>query len=205
MGLDDRLWYLLLGMAIGFVLGYFTRSLDRLKDEVADIKEELDEVDEIVKEERDILRHQNEDGFVKPTGVMGLALFVVIAVTVGAAFLSQKASNDAQHAREDLAKVTACNTALLSKLTVALNERTTYTGAQANANVELQKAQSKFFDLLLHRPPYSERKRYHAAQNYQGSQHLFLDLTKKTANKIENNPIPTKEELQACLVVAKQK
>lgn len=204
MGLDDRLWYLLTGMAIGFVLGYFTRSLDRLKDEVAEIKEELDEVDEIVKEERNLRQH-NEDGFVKPTGAMGIALFIVIAVTVGAAFLSQRASNDAQNAQDKLADVTSCNTVLLSKLTDVLNERTTYTGAQANANIELQQAQSTFFDLLLHRPPFSEHRRYLAAQHYQESQHKFLDLTKKSANKVEDNPIPSKQELERCLTVARQK
>lgn len=197
MAFDDRLFYLILGMAIGFVLGRFTRSL-------GEIKEELDEVDEIVKEKLDP-HHRNEDGFVKPSGVMGVALFVVIVVTVGAAFLSQKASNDAQSTQDRLARVTACNTALLSKTIVALNERTTYTGAQARANVKLQEAQSNFFDLLLHKPPYTERKRFQAAQAYQSSQHKFLDLTRKTANKTDRNPYPTAEELRHCLVVATKK
>lgn len=203
MGLDDRFVYLLLGMAIGFVLGRLTRSLNRLEAEVDDIKEELDEVDEIIKEEW-TERHRNQDGFIKPSIPMGISLFIVIAVTVGAAFLSQKAANDAQNAQDALARVTACNSALLSKTIVALNERTTYTGAQATANVDLQKDQSRFFDLLLHRPPYSEHRRFRAAENYQESQHHFLDLTKKTANKIEENPYPTKAELQSCIVVAKK-
>jgi hypothetical protein len=201
MGLDDRLWYLLVGMAIGFVLGYLTRALNRLDEKVDRLQEELDEVDEIIKEDHD-RRSRDEGGFITPGWASSVALFIVIAVTVGAAFLSQKASNDAQNAQDTLKRVTACNSALLSKTIVALNERTTYTGAQANTNVDLQLAQSKFFDLLLHRPPFSEQKRFLAAQRYQESQHQFLDLAKKTANKVQENPYPTKAELQRCLVVA---
>lgn len=202
MGLDDRLLYLLLGMAIGFVLGRFTRSL-------RDIKEELDEVDELVKEHNDPNHHRNEGGFVKPTGVGGIALLIVIVVTVGGAFFAQKAANDAQsaiqeqdRAQDRLIRVTRCNAAYLSKTIAALNERTTYTGQQAHANVDLQKDQFTFFNLLLHRPPYPADKQFSAAQDYKGSLQQFLEVAGKAQDKAKQNPYPTNKELNRCLAFA---
>lgn len=81
MEFADRLGWWLFGCAVGFILGYIVRYL-------REIKEEVHEVDELVK------KIDKEGGFVRYPYVADVMLIVVVLVTVWAAFLSQKASND---------------------------------------------------------------------------------------------------------------
>jgi len=194
MAFDDRLLLFLFGCIIGFILGYIVRSLRA-------IKEELDEVDEIVKEK--FPNHtRNEDGIVRHPLVMDLALLLVIVLTVWASFASQKASNDVQETQDQQTRSTLCVQQYLSKTISALNERTTYTQEQAEKNVELQKAQAKFLGLLLHKPPYSEKRRTEAVDRYVDTLTDFVEVSGKASDKVDANPYPTNEELRDCLRAA---
>lgn len=189
MGLDDRLWYLLLGCLIGFVLGYITRAL-------RDIKEELQEVEHVV-------RKKDERGFMRYPLVADLALILVVVVTVYAAFASQKASNDVKDAQDRIAQVTKCNQVYLTRALEALNERSTYSSDQAKANVNLQQKQLAFLTILLDVPPPTPAEGRKALTDYykavQEGLEKFIDLSGKTLAKYRANPYPTEDELQACL------
>jgi len=187
MSLEDRIVTFALGCALGFVLGYIVRSL-------RDIKEELDEVDAIVKN-----RKRDERGSIRAPKVTELSLLIVVLIVAWSAFASQKASNDVKDNQASQARVSYCAVKFQLKTNKALNERTTYVGAQANTNVELQRAQQDFLSLLIHKPPYSEGKRYRAAKSYVTTLKRFVSLNEKTKQKVEDYPYPTAEELRRCL------
>lgn len=212
MAFDDRLQYLLLGMGIGFVLGYLVRLIQSirndvggLKADVKDVKEELDEVDDIVKRELGP-RDRNESGFIKPGWVANIAVLLVVGLTAWAAFVSQKASNDVQDAQAQLqqtqvflAHQTVCNKTVLRSALVALNERTTYSEAQVNANVALQTSFSDLLGTLLHKPPFSVKRQNAATSHYFQDLTNFVSIADKTKKKQRENPFPKSVELDECL------
>lgn len=191
MAFDDRLQFLLLGMAIGFVLGYLVRL-------VREIKEELDEVDDIVKKE--LGNHdRGESGFMEIRYLKDIAILLVVGLTAWASFVSQKASNDSQDTQDRIETVTYCMLTSQSEALNALNERSTYTKEQANANIDLQTDFATFFNLLLHQPPFSSEEQRKAAEKYQTSLNNFVDVSKKTRSKVEDNPFPTVDDLRTCI------
>lgn len=193
MAFDDRLQYLLIGMIVGFVLGYLVRL-------TREIKEELDEVDEIVKKELgNGHRDKDQAGFMRVPWAANIAILLVVGFTAYASFVSQKASNDVQTAQNSQSRTVYCSKKVLDEAVEVLNERSTFSGAQSGANIDLQTDFAKFFNLILHRPPYSERRRFLAAQAYQKSLNHFLDITRKQRAKVVNNPFPADAELDNCL------
>lgn len=190
MGADERIGWMLLGMAVGFIAGYIVRSLRELREDVHHVKEELHEVDGIVKHK--LGERNGDEGFMSNRYVADIAMIVVMIIVVAAALLSQKASNDVHTS-------TGCTREFLEKTIVALNERTEFAGAQAKANIELQRAQQDFFELLLRKPPETEARRSAAAQDYLANLNKFIELNTKTADKVTKNPYPTSEQLQDCL------
>lgn len=186
MAFDDRLQCLLLGLAIGFVLGY----LARLLREIRGVKEELDEVDSIVKEIKD--HDRNDSGFMHIPWVANVAALLVVGLAVYAAFASQKASNSVEDS-------VTCNRQVLAQVVESLNERSTYSTGMASANIELQQSQADFFAILLHKPPYSELRRSRAVQQYYEDLQTFLVLAKKNRSKVATNPYPTVYDFSACL------
>ncbi len=190
MGWPERLEWLLLGCLIGFVLGYIVRTL-------RDIKEELDEVDDIVKRDHGI--ENSERGAMHAPTAAGVMLVVVVLITVWAAFASQKASNEVKDTQNQLARVTQCNKDYLSKTISTINARTRYTQRQAVSNVQLQKSQARFIGLILHDPPPDEATSRAAFVEYFNDLQAFLNTSNDTANVVEDHPYPTSEELDACI------
>ena len=190
MGWPERLEWLILGCLIGFVLGYIVRTL-------RDIKEELDEVDEIVKQDHHI--ENQERGSIHTPTAAGVMLIVVVLITVWAAFASQKASNEVKSTQDQLARVTQCNKDYLSKTISTINARTRYTQRQAISNVQLQKSQARFIGLLLHDPPPDETQSRAAFLEYFNDLQAFLNTSTDAANVVEQNPYPTSAELDACI------
>lgn len=106
MDLGDALGWLALGCLIGFVLGYVTRTLqdvlgkvDDVDEKVHEIKVELDEVDDLVKN-RNCPIVRDDEGALKWLTAANVALFIVVMLTAYAAFVSQQASNDVQESYE---------------------------------------------------------------------------------------------------------
>lgn len=189
MDWTERLEWLILGCIIGFILGYIVRTL-------REIKEELDEVDEIVKNDRNI---SGERGAMHGPTAAGVMLLVVVALSVWASFSSQKASNDAESTQAQLRQVTSCNTDYLSKTISVINARTRYAQRQAVANVELQKSQARFVSLLLKQPPPDDATSLAAFHEYLNDLNTFINTSSDQANVVEVHPYPTADELEACV------
>jgi hypothetical protein len=187
---------MILGCAIGFFAGYIVRYLQ-------DLKEELDEVDGIVKKElgkrSSDHKPQGQDGVISAGDVLrNLALLFVVAVTAWAAFSSAGASSKVAENQREQKVVTDCTKDYLTKTVKALNERTEFTVQQAAANVALQKAQADFFALLLRKPPESVAVRTDAAQTYLKTLQDFVAVSEKTRQKARQFPYPTDQQLNAC-------
>lgn len=196
--IDDRWIHLLVGMAIGFVLGYFTRLVQDLREEVHEVKEELDEVKDEIEHEV-FPRIRDESGFMRYPWIANIAVLLTVGLTVYAAFVSQKASNDSQASQDRIENIVLCLQNAQSQTLKTLNERSTFTKATADANIELQQSQEVFFSILLHKPPFDEARRSQAAADYFQDLQRFLTLAKKGNTKVTENPFPTDEAFGDCL------
>lgn len=208
MAFDDRLQFLLLGLAIGTVFGYLIRLLQDVKDrvqdvkedvmdvktDVQDVKEELDEVDTIVKR----IEHHDEGGFVKPS-LTAIAMLLIVGLTAFAALVSQQASNKAEAVVAKNEIISDCNNKILSEALDALNERSTYTVSQTQANVNLQTDFARFMNILLHQPPYDEETRLDAATKYQRSLNNFVEVAHKSTEILLEHQYPTENDLVNCI------
>jgi hypothetical protein len=96
---------------------------------------------------------------------------------------------------DDQARSQTCTEEFLGTTVAALNERTTYSTQQANANIELQKAQLKFLSVIS-KPGDSGDA---ALNEYVDALQNFFHVTALTAGKAESNPYPTREDYRMCL------
>lgn len=218
MDFDDRLVLFVLGCLIGSVVGYIVRLLQ-------ETREKITVVDEHVKD----THHDphNEGGFITFPALKNLLVLLLVAVAAWAAFTTQSVNNNFKDTQDGLVETQAelklaqadlktaqadlkaaqnriehvvyCTSYILTKAITALNERTTYSGAQADANVELQKAQAEMLGILAHEPPYSEGRRDEAINAYFEAQERFFELAKKAGVKVDENQYPTKDEFETCL------
>lgn len=200
MGMDDRVAYLVLGCIIGFILGYFVRSL-------RDIRQTTHHTDEVVTKIRD------ESGFIKKVSASGIALFLVVALSFFASVQSQMNSNavekNQKQQKEILTafgknqtqqkRIVTCTQSYLSKVLVAVNERTTYSKDQSLAVITLQKAQAEFITLALQDPPLESSRVEKGLRTYLNSLNAYVEIVSKTANKQAQNAYPTDEALASCL------
>lgn len=196
MGLDQRLAYLLLGCFIGFILGYIARSLRDIEEKVTDI---------------DNLMHKGDEGMVsipkfRKPNLKDFLLFFVVALVAFSSFQSQKVSNEVKvnsdHNRItdiQVQKIVYCNQVFLQKTIGTLNERTTYTVSQAQANIDLQKRFSELLGVLTFKPPKSEIDRSNALDLYFLKLKTFIQVNQKAINKTVTNPFPTVTEFTDCL------
>lgn len=192
MDFEERLGWMLIGCGIGFILGYLVRTLQAMKGEI-------DEVDGLVK--RKLGDRKTDEGLVRYPLILDVALAIVVGLTVWAAFSSQRASNDAETVQKDQAVFVTCNSEYLSKTIRALNERTSYATDQAQANIELQRAQSQFLAIILAQPPVDDDAQRRALQRYFDGLTKYIDINSKVAQKAVSFPYPTNEELRQCLGV----
>lgn len=211
MDFDDRLVLFILGCLIGSVVGYIVRLLQETREKIVAVDEHVQDTHH---DPRD------EGGFITLPALKNVMMFLVVALAFWAAIASQLNSNDVKQNQADLATaqsdlkktqadlkvaqdriehVVACTSMILSEAVVALNERTTYTGAQADANIELQKAQAEMLGILAHEPPYSEERRDAAVDAYFTALYKFISLSKKSNQKVDENDYPTKTEFETCL------
>lgn len=194
MDLNDRLVYLLIGVGIGFILGYITKAL-------RNIEEELHEVDENVKKVKD------EGGFIRFPIFANLALVTVLVVAVWASFAAEKNNDALVETQEELARqqvliqrITTCNQMYLEQTVSALNERTTYSSDQARSNVKLVEAQARFLRILLTEPTPPEPVRRDALRLYFDPTVLtFIEFNERALAKFKANPYPTADDVNTCL------
>lgn len=199
MELYESIFHVLLGGAIGYVLGRFHSYL-------RDIKEELDEVDEIVKHPK------GEGGFMRSPIAADIAVVITVALCVWAAFSTQITNNklertqgdltstqsELKNAQEAIERLSVCNQKYLTQTVIALNDRTTFTQERANANVKVQKAESKFWKFLLTEPPPPPDEGREALRKYLVLIDEFVEASDKANINLKVSPYPTDKELAAC-------
>lgn len=185
--MGSRLFWLSLGLVIGFIVGYIVRSLREIRDGVLEVEKSISK------------REHKEDGLVRYPYVLDVVLLLVVALTVWASITSQIDSNKVQRAQDKIDQATSCNKQFLSKTITALNERTAYAQESINANVELQKSFNVLVGLSLHDPPISKDAGRKVVETFHSALSHFLEISSKASLKAANNPFPTTKELQICL------
>lgn len=196
MNNHDRITYFVLGCIIGFIVGYFARAM-------REVREKLEEVDNHVTHKEPA----KDDGFVIFSDKVKNALLLIVVVIVAvSAFNSQHNSNkvaDAQKRSSDaqasVKQTSECNKESQAKTVAALNARTQYSSDQAKANVDLQRAQSVYLNVVATRPPASDLVKSQALQTYIKVLRNYLTIGDKTVQAIAQNPYPTSEEFETCL------
>lgn len=196
VNLDERVTYLLIGCLIGFVLGYFTRYLQKIEKKI-----------EIVDDKLSTDAPRDEGGFMRKPIVADIAIVLVVVLTAYAAFVSQLAVNEVkadneQDERQDavIAAVLQCNTEITEATIVALNERTTFSAENNQANVDLVKAQLEFLTLgLTSEPPLTPEQFEGVLQNYISSANSFTEVADQQKGKALAFEYPEKGALQACI------
>jgi hypothetical protein len=180
---DERLGYLLLGCAIGYVLRILqVWFVSKMKTG----------------------RHRDERGFMRRPLIADVAIVLVVLLTAFAAFKSQKASNDVTSTQDKVERVSTCNQLFLTDTIEALNERTQFTRELTAANSDLQKAQADFLNVAGKNPPPSDAEAEDAFDTYLEALNQFNRLSDKTVDKVGAFPFPSTEALVSCLSDAKE-
>lgn len=199
MAFDDRLEWLLLGVLLGYFMGYVTRSL-------REIKEGVDKVEAFLRNKPRPAKKKADDGGVNRERFNQIMLLLVVVLTAFAAFRSQYAANQAEHANSithdnqaQLKRVVGCVIKNQTAYLNVVNERTEFTKDQALANKDLQKAQRVFFGVLLHIPPYPPTRRVDAAQDYQNALDHYLNTAKAYEKNTQTAQYPTANDLLKCV------
>lgn len=180
-------------LLVGFVFGYI---VGRIQNGFQDNKES-----HMSKRKRD------ERGIFRYPLLADAAALIVVIITVFAAIQSQAASN---HAQDAIAEVkvqtevrnaeTKCISTVVFATIQALNERTTYTIRQAQANVDLQRAQALLIDFFLTATPTTPEAEGRAAiSRYFEALQIFTKLAAQTAGKAKQYEYPTEEEFLGCI------
>jgi hypothetical protein len=131
--------------------------------------------------------------------IRSVATGVCVAICVAAAFMTQTAANESDKAVARVQILSVCNKRIVAQTLVSLNGRSTFTRAISEANVNLQQSQADFFGILLHRPPYSKDRRTKSGYDYYHDLQEFLNLAKKGAKKVAENPLPTIKDYNRCI------
>lgn len=184
---------MLVGAAIGFVLGYIVRDLRTIKATV-------EEVDEIVKQ--DAKRYRDESGFMRHPVLADVAMIAVLVLVVWSAFASQKSSNEVQETQDKqitqqktLERIVECNQQFLTKTIEALNARTTYTRGLGQSNVALQKAQAKFLESVMEGGDLQRG----SLETYFESLTEFVNAQDNSEKVAESYPYPKATQFNICL------
>lgn len=197
MDFDDRLGMFLLGCLIGSVVGYIVRLLQ-------ETREKIDRVDKTVKDAHRAPR--DEKGFMRYRFVADILMLTALTITVMAAFSTNQVNNNLKDTQKDLAvaqdridHISSCTAIFLGDALEALNARTEYSGQQAQANIDLQKAQAQMLRILLHVPPHPSARQGEATQEYFDTLLRFLNISQTQRNRADANEYPTLEDFETCL------
>lgn len=172
-----RVPFLGIGLIIGYVAGKIDTHIRLRKEKAVDARKSLTHV----------------------------AAFIVVVVTIWAAFQSQMAVTKIRENADVNIRETRCISGVLFKTVFALNERTTFSDGQARSNVALQRAQADLLGYFLNVPPDATAEDANdALKRYFVALDNFIEVQDKAANKRTQFEYPTKQELNACLRQARQ-
>lgn len=181
----DRMIFTAIGAVVGLLLGLLLSFIREAKE----AKQECHELRNLVERWMENESHdKREHGTVSFNTV---ALAIVVLLTAFAAFQSQAAVNKVDNAQD-------CTTSVVFGALISLNERTTFTVDQANANIKLQKAQADFLTVSADEES-TEQERRTAFQGYFDALIAYNELAAKTAAKVQSYPFPDPQDYKDCL------
>lgn len=91
MDLADRLLWMAVGGALGFVLGYIVRSLK-------DIRKRVEHMEDVVTNDEPAQgKHRGEDGFMQNRIVADVMVLLVVLLSVFASFQTAKVNSELEH------------------------------------------------------------------------------------------------------------
>jgi hypothetical protein len=122
--------------------------------------------------------------------IIALIFFSVLATAITNSRLAD--------AQSGLIRSQDCTQQFLGATVNALNERTTYTTAQANANSDLQHAQLKFIATLANKK-HTQSDAESAFTDYFHALKHYNTLVALSAGKADRFPYPTTDDYRACL------
>lgn len=189
MGLDQRISWLVVGCALGYII----RMLQEIKTEVH-------EVDELLTREKD------DGGFTRLPLVLDAMILILFALTIWSVFrvegsVERSADADAANLAQNdrIEQIASCNLEFTETTIKALNERTEYTVDQAAANVDVLESQLAYLRLVLVLPPVSPAQQRASLEEYVANLDAYVAVTGKARVKADIYAYPTNKELSDCL------
>ena len=184
MDLNERISWLLLGFALGYVVARLQSA-----------RQAKTKGDNKVQERG----RQSERGFMRYPLVADGLYFMVLIIVVWGAISAQRTSNRVQETQERIEHVTACNRVYLGTLLSAVEPRTTSSQKQADANTELQRSWYEFVRFQLHTPPYPEGDQRIKANEYADALRRFILAADRSKQQSNENPYPTMDQFSDCI------
>lgn len=124
-----------------------------------------------------------------------VALLLVVGITIWAAVVSQRASDDVREVQVRMGQILDCNQTVFAKALGVLNDRTTYSTSQLDANLELQIAQANMIESILDDRSLSERE----SELYLEKLLVFNAATQKSKSTRDTKPYPKAEDIERCV------
>lgn len=190
MTIDERFGWLLIGCMIGLLLGYSVRILE----DVADNSKFW-----MNGPERFTSRHSDQRGVMHTRLYGNVALLLVVAITVWAAVVSQRASDDVREVQDRMGQILECNQNVFARALDVLNDRTTYSTDQLDANLDLQIAQSNMIEAILLEDPPTAGTYERESELYLEKLLVFIGATQKSKTTRDTKPYPKAEDIERCV------
>lgn len=189
-----RLAFLAAGIVIGTVLGmvYSTmRNTKRTRQSTERMEKRL-----------------NENGAINLTTI---GMVIALVVVVASLFSTLNTNRQVAETQDQLAqnavirdKENNCTASILFSTVDALNQRTEYTGVQADANVKLQRSQLRFLRVLAQSNGEGDGSAgLEALDSYLNALNTYVKATAEQRSVAQENPYPTQAEYAECLQQAR--
>lgn len=128
-----------------------------------------------------------------------IAWVILIGIVFFSVIRTQAINDDLKDAVASQMISQTCTEEFLGSTVEALNERTKHTTDQAEANIDLQRAQLKFIRVLVAPGPTPDAQGDQALNEYFNALTEYNRLTSLSAGKADDFPYPTREDYRTCL------
>jgi hypothetical protein len=136
--------------------------------------------------------------------VGNLALLVVVGLTVYSSVVSQIASNKVTVDARNRGQEIACTSHVLFQLSSAIDTRTQFSGAQAQANIALQQSQLDLLNPNDDGSPVTPEQAAARLETYLKALNAFLALVTTSAETNAVTPYPDPDKYAECLKKARE-
>lgn len=123
---------------------------------------------------------------------------LLLGVIIFSVVRTQQSNDRVADVQTSMLRSQDCTQQFFGSTINALNERTTYTVQQANANQDLQQAQLKFITVLA-APDHTTAQGTAAFSDYFDALRHYNTLVQLGAGKADRFPYPRVEDYRACL------